>query len=216
MAEPLRLGLTGGIGSGKSTVAALLGHLGAAIVDADDISRSFTAVGGAAIAPIAAQFGPDFINSEGALDRDRMRALVYADASARKRLEAIVHPLVGKEIERQSEAAIRAGCGCLVFDVPLLVESGYWRQKVDRVLVIDCTPEVQIARVMARSGLTRDAIGKIIASQASRELRLYAADAVVFNDHPDLDPLAHKVKQFGLRLGLSSCEQPPAFIPTMK
>ena len=204
MRAALRLGLTGGIGSGKSTVAQLLGRQGAAIIDADAISRCLTAGSGPAIGLIAAEFGPEFINSAGAVDRDRMRVLVYADADARKRLEAIVHPLIGQEIERQSEAAIRTGHSCLVFDVPLLVESKHWRQKVDRILVVDCTPGVQIERVMARSGLTRDAVGKIIASQALREVRLRAADAVIFNDQLDLDQLADKVKQFGRRFGLSS------------
>ena len=204
MPATLRLGLTGGIGSGKSTVATLLGQSGAAIIDADAISRSVTAGGGPAIGPLAAEFGPEFINAEGAMDRDRMRALAYSDANARKRLEAIVHPLIGREVERQSEAAIRSGHRCLVFDVPLLVESGHWRQKVDRVLVVDCTPAVQIERVMARSGLARDAVEKIMASQAPREVRLRAADAVVFNDQLDLDQLAHKVKHLGQRFGLSS------------
>ena len=204
MRAALRLGLTGGIGSGKSTVAQLLGRQGAAIIDADAISRCLTAGSGPAIGLIAAEFGPEFINSAGAVDRDRMRVLVYADADARKRLEAIVHPLIGQEIERQSEAAIRTGHSCLVFDVPLLVESKHWRQKVDRILVVDCTPGVQIARVMARNGLTHGAVEKIMASQAPRAVRLRAADAVVFNDQLDLDQLAHKVKQFGWRFGLSS------------
>lgn len=204
MPATLRLGLTGGIGSGKSTVAQLLGRLGAAIIDADAISRSVTASGGTAIAHIIKEFGAESINPDGAVDRNRMRALVYADANARKRLEAILHPLIGREIERQSDAAIQAGCACLVFDVPLLVESRHWRQKVDRVLVIDCPPAVQIERVMARNGLTRDAVEKIMASQALREVRLRAADAVVFNDQMELDQLAHKVKQLGQRFGLSS------------
>lgn len=203
MPATLRLGLTGGIGSGKSTVAQLLGESGAAIIDADAISRSMTATGGPAIASIAAEFGPQFINAEGAMDRDRMRATAYTDVYARKRLEAIVHPLIGREIGLQSEAAICAGYRCLVFDVPLLVESGHWRQKVDRVVVVDCTPAVQILRVMARSGLAREDVEKIMASQAPRAVRLRAADAVVFNDQQDLDQLAHKVKHLGQRFGLS-------------
>lgn len=205
MPVPLRLGLTGGIGSGKSTVAKMLGQSGAAIIDADAISRSMTATAGPAIGSIAAEFGPQFINAEGAMDRDIMRTMVYSDANARKRLEAIVHPLIGREIERQSEAAIRTGHRCLVFDVPLLVESGHWRQKVDRVLVIDCTPGVQVLRVVARSGLAPDHVERIMASQAPRAMRLRAADAVVFNDQQDLDQLAHKVKQLGHRFGLSFC-----------
>ena len=204
MPATLRLGLTGGIGSGKSTVASILGQLGAAIIDADAISRSVTAAGGPAIGAIVSAFGSEFITPEGAVDRDRMRETVYADASARKRLEAIVHPLVGQEVQRQSEVAIQAGCGCLVFDVPLLVESRHWRQKVNRVLVVDCTPAVQIARVMSRNGLSRGAVEKIIASQAPREVRLRAADAVVFNDQLDLEQLAHKVKQIAHWFGLSS------------
>jgi dephospho-CoA kinase len=202
-AAALRLGLTGGIGSGKSTVAGLLGQLGAAIIDADAISRSVTSAGGQAIESIAKEFGREFINPSGAVDRDRMRALVYADDKARRRLEAIVHPLVAQQISQQSEAAIQSGCGCLVFDVPLLVESGHWRQKVDRVLVVDCTPAVQIERVMARNGLTREAVEKIIASQAPRDVRLRAADAVVCNDRLDLSQLALSVKQLGRWFGLS-------------
>lgn len=204
MVATLRLGLTGGIGSGKSTVATLFGQQGAAIIDADAISRSVTAAGGLAIVPIATEFGSEFINSEGAVDRDRMRVLVYADAHARKRLEAIVHPLIGREIERQTEAAIYAGHACIVFDVPLLVESKHWRQNVHRVLVVDCPPDVQIERVVSRSGLARNAIKKIIASQAPRAIRLRAADAVIFNDQLTLDQLAAQVTEMAEQFSLSS------------
>ena len=204
MVATLRLGLTGGIGSGKSTVATLFGQQGAAIIDADAISRSVTAAGGLAIVPIATEFGSEFINSEGAVDRDRMRVLVYADAHARKRLEAIVHPLIGREIERQTEAAIHAGHACIVFDVPLLVESKHWRQNVHRVLVVDCPPDVQIERVVSRSGLARNAIKKIIASQAPRTIRLRAADAVIFNDQLTLDQLAVQVTEMAEQFSLSS------------
>jgi len=200
---PVRLGLTGGIGSGKSTVASLLALQGAGVVDADAISRQLTAAAGLAMPSIAAAFGSDLITAEGALDRDRMRELIHSDAHARQRLEAIVHPLVGQETQRQ--AALLAGQGkpCIVFDVPLLVESASWRQKLDHVLVVDCTPEVQISRVMARSRLPRQDIEKIIASQASRERRLSAADSVMFNVDLTLDELAAELHQISARFGLS-------------
>ncbi len=200
-----RLGLTGGIGSGKSTVARMLASLGAAVIDADANARSVTAAGGAAIAPIAAEFGAAFITPGGALDRDAMRALAYADSSAKKRLEAIIHPLVGQEAARQTGAALAAGHHCIVFDIPLLVESGRWRQQLDRILVIDCTEQTQIERVVARSGLTPDAVARIIAAQASRGQRLAAADTVIFNDALPLAGLQAQVAQvahaFGLSLG---------------
>jgi dephospho-CoA kinase len=199
-----RLGLTGGIGSGKSTVAQLLATRGASVVDADAIARQVTAPGGKAMPAIAIAFGNEFVTDSGALDRDKMRSLAYTDATARKRLEAIVHPLVGLETQRQAEAAIHNGCPCVVFDVPLLVESPTWRQKVDYVLVVDCTKDVQVQRVMARNQLTRDDILKIIASQARREVRLAAADTILFNVGLTLDKLADEVRQISDRFGLSS------------
>ncbi len=204
MSPVFRLGLTGGIGSGKSTVAGLLAQLGAAIVDADAISRQVTAAGGLAMPLIAAQFGPDFVTPDGALDRDRMRALIHSDALARRRLEAIVHPLVGQETLSQTTRAIEQAHPCIVFDVPLLVESPSWRSRVEHVLVVDCTAEIQISRVMARNQLPRAEIEKIIASQASRENRLRAADSVLFNAGLALDELADEVRQLSTRFGLSS------------
>lgn len=198
----LRVGLTGGIGSGKSTVAGLLARRGAAVIDADAISRSVTAPGGSAIGPISEAFGPSFITPQGALDRDRMREASYADAQARKRLEAIVHPLVGEESARQEAAAIAAGARCIVFDIPLLVESRRWRQRVDQVLVIDCVPEVQISRVMRRSGFDAGTVQKIIASQATRAERLAAADIVVANSGDSQAVLAHDIDQLATRFGL--------------
>lgn len=197
------LGLTGGIGSGKSTVAAMLTAHGAAVVDADAIARSVTAAGGAAIDPIARAFGAELITPEGALNRDRMRALVYADPQAKQRLEAIVHPLVGQETDRQAQAALAAGHRCVVFDVPLLVESGRrWRQKVRRVLVVDCPVATQIERVMARNGLSRPEVEKIIAAQASRAQRLAAADIVIHNQDLSLPALGEEVRQVVERFGL--------------
>lgn len=213
MGHVLRLGLTGGIGSGKSTVARMLGERGAAVIDADAISRHVTASGGSAIAAIAAEFGADFISTAGGLDRDRMRSLVFADTTARKRLEAIVHPLIGQAVEQQATVAVNAGQDWLVFDVPLLVESGHWRQKLDKVLVVDCPPDVQVERVMARDGLTRDAVEKIMGTQAVRETRLRAADAVLFNHGLDLAQLAHKVELIAMQFGLSSGQNQPGFGP---
>ncbi len=185
-ARPLRLGLTGGIGSGKSTVGQFLARRGAALIDADAIARSVTAPGGAAMEAIANEFGPAFVNAQGALDRERMRALAFEDPLAKRRLEAIVHPLVGQAIDIAAQHATASGHTCLVFDIPLLVESGRWRGQLDRVLVIDCSAQTQMARVQARSNLKTEAIQAIIAAQATRVQRLAAADLVIFNEGVDL------------------------------
>jgi dephospho-CoA kinase len=200
--SPLRLGLTGGIGSGKSTVARLLADLGAGVVDADAISRATTAAGGAAIPLIQQQFGDAFIGSDGALDRERMRQHVFADPQAKSRLEAIIHPLVGQQIAAQAEALATAGKTCLVFDIPLLVESKHWRKNLQRVLVVDCTPAIQVSRVMARNGLAAAEVQKIITAQAGRLQRLAAADSVLFNDGISLQELAAQVKRIGRQFGL--------------
>ena len=184
----LRIGLTGGIGSGKSTVAQLLAQHGAAVVDTDLIARQLTLRGGTAIAAIASRFGADMIDIDGALDRARMRSLVFSDATAKQRLEAILHPLIGAETERQAAAA--HGAPALVFDVPLLVESGHWRGRVERVLVVDCRETTQIERVVARSGWTVPAVQAVIASQGSRQQRRACADAVVYNDGAATEALA--------------------------
>jgi dephospho-CoA kinase len=198
----MRIGLTGGIGSGKSTVLQMFAQLGAAVIDADAISRATTAAGGAAIEAIRREFGESFITAHGALDRERMREHAYVDAQARKRLEAIIHPLVGTESARQVQAALDAGTRCIVFDIPLLVESGRWRAQVDRVLVVDCSPETQVQRVVARSGLAPDAVRAIMAAQASRAERLAAADIVICNEGLSLEELKEEVVQAAQRLGL--------------
>jgi dephospho-CoA kinase len=197
-----RIGLTGGIGSGKSTVLAMLQALGAAAIDADAISRATTAPGGAAIPAIRARFGADFVTADGALDRGRMRERAYAQPEARRELEQIIHPLVGEEVARQADAALAAGARCIVFDIPLLVESGRWRQQVDRVLVVDCSPETQVARVVARSGLAPDEVRAIIAAQAPRALRLAAADLVICNEGLTLEALRYEVEQAARSFGL--------------
>ena len=197
-----RIGLTGGIGSGKSTVLAMLQALGAAAIDADAISRATTAAGGAAIPHIAERFGPGFITPEGALDRARMRERAYTQPEARRELERIIHPLVGAESALQVEAALAAGARCIVFDIPLLVESGRWRAQVERVLVVDCEPETQVARVVARSALAPEEVRAIIAAQAPRALRLAAADVVICNEGLTLDALRNEVEQAARCFGL--------------
>lgn len=199
---PLRLGLTGGIGSGKSTVAQMLVGLGAALVDADAVARSVTAPGGSAIDGIRAAFGNDFIGPDGAMDRARMREHIFSASGAKQQLEAIVHPLVGMATEAQACAALQSGSRCVVFDIPLLVETGHWRSKLDRILVVDCSAQTQIARVVQRSGLTAQAVEQIMAAQATRARRLAAADAVVYNDGMELGQLQASVEAFARHFGL--------------
>lgn len=198
----LRIGLTGGIGSGKSTVLQMLAQLGAAVIDADAISRATTASGGAAIAQITRRFGSEFVTPEGALDRARMRERAYADPQARRQLEEIIHPLVAAESARLVQAALAAGVPCIVFDIPLLVESGRWRSQVDKVLVVDCSAETQVERVVARSGLGPEAVRSIMAAQATREQRLAAADIVICNEQLTLDQLRDNVVQVARSFGL--------------
>ncbi|AIV62937.1 dephospho-CoA kinase [Burkholderia pseudomallei] len=184
------VGLTGGIGSGKTTVADLFGKLGATIVDTDLIAHRITAPQGLAMPLIAREFGAEFVAADGSLDRAKMRALVFSDESARKRLEAITHPLIREETEREARTAQGA---YVVFVVPLLVESGTWKTRVDRVLVVDCDVETQIARVTARNDFTRAQVEAIVARQASRDARLAAADDVIANDNASVAELAAEV-----------------------
>ena len=187
----LRIGLTGGIGSGKSTVARRLAALGALVVDTDALAHALTAPGGVAVPAIVAAFGPAMIAADGAMDRAKMRALVFDQPAQRQRLEAILHPMIGEATRAQ---ASRAGAGqAVVFDVPLLTESGTWRARVDRVLVVDCAEATQVARVVQRSGWTADAVERTIAQQASRAQRRAIADAVIVNDDLDLAQLGAEV-----------------------
>jgi len=187
----LRIGLTGGIGSGKSSVARRLAAHGALAVDTDALAHALTAPGGAAIPAIAAAFGNDMIAADGAMDRAKMRALVFGDPAQRQRLEAILHPMIGDATRAQ---ASRAGAGQpVVFDVPLFTESGTWRARVDRVLVVDCTTATQVARVVARSGWTPEAVERTIAQQATRAQRRAIADATIFNDGLTLEQLDGEV-----------------------
>lgn len=173
------VGLTGGIGSGKSLVADLFAARGAAVIDTDQIAHQLTAPGGLAIAPIRHAFGDAFLTTDGALDRARMREHVFADAAARQQLEKILHPLIAQ----QTEAAARSSAGAyLLFVVPLLVESGRWVDRVDRVLVVDCPEAMQIARVQARNQFSVAQVEAIMATQVRRSERLAVADDVIINE----------------------------------
>jgi dephospho-CoA kinase len=194
-----RLGLTGGIGSGKSTVARMLQTHGATVIDADAISRACTAPNGLAILAIATTFGAKFVAADGSLDRERMRTLVFQKPSARQALEAIVHPLVGDEIKRQTEAAATP---CIVFDIPLLVESPRWRKQLDCVLVVDCLLATQIRRARERSGWSDETIDAAMRNQATRQQRLAAADLVVYNEGLSLEQLQRAVAQVAHGFGL--------------
>ena len=188
----VRLGLTGGIGSGKSTVAALLVEFGATLIDADAISRASTAAGGSAIEAVRAAFGGEFITADQAMDRDRMRARIFADPTARAQLEAIIHPIVRAEIDQQLAALPH---GVAVLDLPLLAESSAWRERCDLIWVVDCAPETQIRRVMQRNGWPRSQVEAVLAAQASREQRLAIADCVINNEGVTLDELGAQVRQ---------------------
>jgi dephospho-CoA kinase len=186
-----RVGLTGGIGSGKSTVCRMLRDLGAWTVDTDAIAHRLTAPGGRAIPAIATQFGPGVIADSGAMDRTRMRERVFADPAQRRALEAILHPMIGEDT--RAEAAAAPDGTIVVFDVPLLVESGRWRAQVDRIVVVDCAVETQITRVRQRNGWTADTVRRIIDQQASRAQRLAVADDVIVNDGLEMAELAMEV-----------------------
>ena len=175
------IGLTGGIGSGKTTVSDQLGKLGAGIIDTDLIAHQITAVNGPAIEPIRKHFGSDYIDANGALDRVKMRTLVFAKPKDKKALEAITHPLIRQETIKQAFQLANDKVPYLIFVVPLLLESGAWLDLIDRMVVVDCPVETQIARVMQRNNLPRSEVEKIIETQATREERLAHADFVIEN-----------------------------------
>jgi dephospho-CoA kinase len=189
MQTTLRLGVTGGIGSGKSTVCQRLSGMGASVIDADAISRACTAVGGPALPAIAQAFGDAVFQAPGVLDRDRLRDLVFDDPQARERLQALLHPMIAAEIERQTAQAIVREVPCIAFDIPLLVESTRWRPNLHRVLVVDCSPATQIQRVGQRSGLDAGSVQKIMSNQSSRAARLQSADFVIFNESLSFDEI---------------------------
>lgn len=186
------IGLTGGIGSGKSTVAELFAALGTVVVDTDVIAHGLTSAGGRAMADIEAAFGTSVIASDGSLDRAAMRRLVFNDPDVRRRLEAILHPVIRAECDRYIEAARAVEVPYLLLVVPLLIESGDYRRRIDRLVVVDCDDETRVRRVMARSGLEREDVLRIMAAQAGRNERLTAADDIIDNSG-DADKLAPQV-----------------------
>lgn len=202
----LRIGLTGGIGSGKSTVAKHLSRFGAAIIDADAISRQLTAPGGAALPRIASQLGANVMQADGSMNRDVVRALVLENPAARLQLEAIIHPLIAQETTRLAEVARQTGVCCVVYDIPLLAESARWRSRLDVVVVVDCRNATQIDRVIAResgrSGWTVQAVEQVIAVQASRAQRRAAADICLYNDGISLAVLANITDEIACSFGL--------------
>jgi dephospho-CoA kinase len=175
----LAVGLTGGIGCGKTTVADLFAERGASVIDTDQIAHQLTAPGGVAIEAIRTEFGAEFVLPSGAMDRAKMRELVFAKPSAKEQLEAILHPLIRAATET---AAARATGSYVIFVVPLLIESGAWRERVSRIVVIDCPEALQIERVMRRNGLSEPQVRAIMAAQVSRDVRLAAADDIIVND----------------------------------
>ena len=201
------IGLTGGIGSGKTAVSNLLAKFGAGIVDTDLIAHQMTAPHGAAMALIEKQFGPEFITVDGALNRDKMRSLVFTKPEARKSLEAITHPLIRQETIRQGLDLSKKGVPYLVFVVPLLIESGSWMELIDRLVLVDCPKETQIQRVMQRSNLPRGDIERILAAQARREERLKHADIVIKNQE-SLKDLEVKVQNLHQKLLQFQKDQP--------
>lgn len=206
----LRVGLTGGIGSGKSTVARCLRQHGAAIMDTDAISRALTAPGGAAMDAVRAQFGKTALDAQGGMDRARMRHQVLSDPQAKLQLEALLHPLIEAQAEAQ---AARSNAALKVFDVPLLVETGRWRARVDRVLVIDCEESTQVRRVAQRPGWTAEMACEVVRLQASRAARRAAADLVIHNSALDLQGLEIRVTAAVERLHLWACGTIPPKSP---
>ena len=198
-----RIGLTGGIGSGKSTVATQLKSLGAGVIDADAISRHLTSSHGEAMNAIVEKFGDEYQLADGSLDRSRMRELVFNQKDRRKELEQILHPLIQNEMKNQFETMQTNGIKLVVFDLPLLAESSKWRKNLDKIIVVDCSVETQVSRVLTRDAqnnnrttpMTRDLVINIIASQASRIDRLKLADVIILNDEITRQQLNDEIGQ---------------------
>lgn len=200
---PRLIGLSGGIGSGKSTVAALWQELfRVPVADADGISRQLTQPGGAAVAAIAQHFGAEYVSADGAMDRARMRQRVFADAQAKKALEAILHPLIFQALQDLVQQAQARRQTTIVLDIPLLVESAHWRPRLDAVVIVDCSAELQLQRVMQRSQLPAQEVQRILGQQAPRRAKLAAADLVIANGDITLAQLRAQAQRAGALLQL--------------
>jgi dephospho-CoA kinase len=201
------VGLTGGVGSGKSTVAAMLQQQGAGIVDADTLAHELTRAGGDAIGALRERFGNEVIAADGSLDRAWMRARVFGDRATRSSLEGLLHPMIRSLAQERGSALAASGRPYVVFVIPLLVESGDWRGRVNRILLVDCSEAIQIRRASARPGLDEPAARNIIAAQASRVERLAVADDVLFNEAPlaDLEPRVQRLHEAYLKLAEGIC-----------
>ena len=205
-----RVGITGGIGSGKSTVTTQLKSLGAGVIDADAISRHLTSSHGEAMNAIVEKFGDEYQLADGSLDRSRMRELVFNQKDRRKELEQILHPLIQNEMKNQFETMKTNGIKLVVFDLPLLAESSKWRKNLDKIIVVDCSVETQVSRVLTRdvqnnnrtTPMTRDLVINIIASQASRKDRLKLADVIILNDEITRQQLNDEIGQISEYLSL--------------
>lgn len=202
------VGLTGGVGSGKSTVADLFVAKGIVLVDTDAIAHELTGPDGAAMQALVAEFGPAVVNEEGALDRAVMRQMVFADRDARTRLESILHPRI-RQIS--ADRCRLAASPYVILAVPLLVESGGFRQSCNRIVTVDCPESLQIERVVARNSFSVDEVKAIMAAQSTRAQRLAAADDVVFNDGgldvlcEQVDALHQKYLRFSAEIPNASC-----------
>lgn len=195
------VGLTGGIGSGKSAAAEMFREFGAAVVDTDAIAHELTAAGGGALAALREAFGAEILAADGALDRAAMRARVFGDGPARQRLEAILHPMIRTEVDAR---IARSNAPYVILVVPLLVETGFGRRRLARVAVVDCSEETQLARTMARSALSAEQVRAIMAAQATRAQRLACADDIIPNEG-DVAALRREVEHLHVRYLDASC-----------
>ena len=192
MSSAFNVGLTGGVGSGKSTIASMFSNRGAALVDADAVAHQLTSVGGAAIGALRDAFGDEAIAADGSLDRVYMRARVFSDAVLRTKLEGLLHPMIRSAMNELADRQVLEGATYVVRVVPLLVEGGNWRRYADRLLLVDCSDATQLERVRARPGIDDATARRIIAAQATRAERLAVADDVLFNE-ASLDQMDRRV-----------------------